>query len=593
MSYKALYRTYRPQSFKDVAGQQHIVKTLMNAFNENKIAHAYLFCGPRGTGKTTMARLFAKALNCEKGFGFQCNECFNCKSISEGSHPDIIEIDAASNRGIDDIRDIINKVKYSPIRGKWKVYIIDEVHMMTTEAFNALLKTLEEPPENVVFILCTTEPYKLMPTILSRVQRYDFTKISNQDLFSNLKKVCVKENIEVEDEALNIIVSLADGGGRDSLSMLDQAIAYSSKKLELHHVQELFGLSTIQEKMELLYALDKSDILLVTNKFDYLCTHGIDIKRFTFDLIEIVKDLLIYRTTKDTSILKVINSDIVHSTNISKDKLLYMLDILMDCYSQFRLVSDIKSIIEVAFLKIASYGDSNSSTQEEVLAKEIKKEVQKNPIAPSNSVEKPNFVQVQKPLNEDNVIVKKEIKPLKVNMGESIPLKELDGTPIEISDDDVINIMVQASKQEKNEVLEVWDTLKNYLQDANYGIYASLLQSCSPRVVAKNAIVLETSFNGVAQKISYKENQKALSKLLELLTGKKYYILVLHSGKMIDTIQKFTNLRQISKLPSPKEIFFDFSISNQEGTKKIKSETEMFVEELNKGDLLLRDSSKK
>ena len=167
MSYKALYRTYRPSTFDQVAGQQHIVKTLMNALKENKIAHAYLFCGPRGTGKTSMARLFAKSLNCEHGFGSQCNECPNCLAVKEGSHPDIIEMDAASNRGIDDIRDLVSKVKYSPSLGKYKVYIIDEVHMMTTEAFNALLKTLEEPPSNVVFILATTEPYKLMPTILS------------------------------------------------------------------------------------------------------------------------------------------------------------------------------------------------------------------------------------------------------------------------------------------------------------------------------------------------------------------------------------------------------------------------------------------
>ena len=244
MSYKALYRTYRPMTFDEVAGQKHIVQTLKNALRENKIAHAYLFCGPRGTGKTTMARIFAKALNCETEFGNPCNHCENCVAITEGRHPDVIEIDAASNRGIDDIRDLVSKVKYSPILGRYKVYIIDEVHMMTNEAFNALLKTLEEPPENVVFILATTEPYKLMPTILSRCQRYDFTKVSDGDIYNRLFDILQNENIQIEEDALSMLVSLADGGVRDALSMLDQAIAYCGNNITLKAIQDLYGLSS-------------------------------------------------------------------------------------------------------------------------------------------------------------------------------------------------------------------------------------------------------------------------------------------------------------------------------------------------------------
>ena len=196
MSYKALYRTYRPQTFEDVAGQSHVTITLKNAIKENRIAHAYLFAGPRGTGKTTIAKILAKAINCT-GDHPPCNECPNCKAITQGDHPDVIEIDAASNNGVNEVRDLIDKVKYAPINAKYKVYIIDEVHMMTPEAFNALLKTLEEPPAHIVFILATTEPHKILPTIISRCQRFDFKRVDEHDIISRLEYVLKEENVDL------------------------------------------------------------------------------------------------------------------------------------------------------------------------------------------------------------------------------------------------------------------------------------------------------------------------------------------------------------------------------------------------------------
>ena len=215
MSYKALYLTYRPQTFEEVAGQKPIVRTLKNALTTGKMAHAYLFAGPRGTGKTSMARLFAKALNCEEGLGHQCNHCQNCQEVANGNHPDVIEIDAASNNGVDQVRDLIEKVRYAPIKGNYKVYIIDEVHMMTTGAFNALLKTIEEPPENVIFILCTTEPFKVIPTILSRCQRFDFSKLSYEEMSEKLHEILDKEGTKYTEAGLKTIIDLADGGMRD------------------------------------------------------------------------------------------------------------------------------------------------------------------------------------------------------------------------------------------------------------------------------------------------------------------------------------------------------------------------------------------
>lgn len=532
MSYKALYRTYRPSTFAQVAGQQHIVKTLMNALKENKIAHAYLFCGPRGTGKTSMARLFAKSLNCESGFGDQCNTCPNCLAVGDGSHPDIIEMDAASNRGIDDIRDLVSKVKYSPTLGKYKVYIIDEVHMMTTEAFNALLKTLEEPPSNVVFILCTTEPYKLMPTILSRVQRYDFNKVSDNDLLGNLKTIVSKEGITADEEALKLIVSLSDGGVRDSLSMLDQAIAYSGSKLELHHIEELYGLTTLEEKINILKALNTNDVKYFSTKLESLINHGVDIKRLTQDLIDIVKDLLIFRNTKDYSILKVITRQVADEVEFTKKNLLFMLDTLIETYSQYRFVSNLASLLEVCFLKISS--TCSNSLEEVDIVKKIetpKEVVQEKKVEPIEKIE---------PKKEEIKIDSKGIKEL-VD----------EGTSYHLSEEDTINIMQQGDKLAKQKIIDCWSKLDNLVTNGNLGAYVTLLKSnCSPRIVSKNVLVLESQFSHVAKKMCLIENQDGLSKVIETITDKKYTVLVLTSSEYIDRVQKFFNLRNAGKLPT-------------------------------------------
>lgn len=564
MSYKALYRTYRPTNFEEVAGQKHIVKTLQNALLENKIAHAYLFCGPRGTGKTSMARIFAKALNCDSGFGKQCNECENCLAINEGRHPDVIEIDAASNRGIDDIRDLISTVKYSPIMGKYKVYIIDEVHMMTTEAFNALLKTLEEPPERVVFILATTEPYKLMPTILSRCQRYDFSKVSDGDMYNRLFDICQKENIEISEEALSLIVSLADGGVRDALSMLDQSIAYCGNSITTSSIQELYGLSSTSEKIKLISALDKGDIIEINRMITNFANLGIDIKRLTLELLDILKDLLIYQTTKDDSLLKILKLENVTDFNISSKKLNQMIDILLNTISNYRLVNNVVSLFEISMLKIASLKIEETPKVEIEVVKEIKP-VEKEEVKPVISLS--TTVQETKPK-----IIEEKIEPIKQTNEKDNNLRYFnvtfnnveqlteEGTPINYSLEDVLNIMVQATKDAKIALNNNWKQLDSLLNHNRVGKYASLLKLSLPRIVSKSAIVLESSFKNVINRINLKENQCGFSKVIESLCGESCIIICMSQQEYVEAVKKFTNLQQANKLPSPHPLEIDVKL---------------------------------
>ena len=295
MSYLVLARRYRPQTFKEVVGQTHVVKTLANALKQGKLTHALLFAGIKGTGKTTIARIIAKALNCQNLIdGYEpCNQCTNCIEINKGIFVDVIEIDAASNRGIDQIREIIENLKFAPAKGKAKVYIIDEAHMLTKEASNALLKSLEEPPSHVYFILATTEPNKLLPTILSRCQRYDFRRLDLSLLVKHLKNICQKEGYEIEEEALKLIAKEAQGSLRDALSLLDQAMAYGTKTKE--DVILAFGWHEAILVEELAQVLLEKDLPKVLSLAQKIYEQGIDLVYLMEKLTEFFRELLVMK----------------------------------------------------------------------------------------------------------------------------------------------------------------------------------------------------------------------------------------------------------------------------------------------------------
>ena len=365
MNYTALYRKFRPMTFDEMVGQEHITKTLKNQISAGRVGHAYLFNGGRGTGKTSSAKILARAINClNPKDGEPCNECEICKEAINGSLTDIVEMDAASNNGVDDIRQIREEVNFLPTKAKYRVYIIDEVHMLSLGAFNALLKTLEEPPEHVKFILATTEPQKLPATILSRCQRFDFKQVSNENIIKRLKIVCDEMKIEITDEALNIIAVLAEGGMRDALSILERCLQDGETKINEDKVKDLVGIPKLEYINKIVNSIVEKDVNTALEVIDKVTLDGKDIQNFLWEIIKYVKDILVYKASKK---LEIYSKDEIEDIKVLSDKFSKE-ELLSIIYSLSELENDIKYssqkivLFQVEIIKLCSMEDINKNS---------------------------------------------------------------------------------------------------------------------------------------------------------------------------------------------------------------------------------------
>ena len=556
MAYQALYRKYRPTNFDEVVGQTHIIQTLKNAIVQNRIAHAYLFCGPRGTGKTSIAKIFAKTLNCTNSQDAPCGVCENCKMAANGSHPDIIEIDAASNNGVDEVRNLIDKVKYAPMQGKYKIYIIDEVHMMTSGAFNALLKTIEEPPAHVIFIFATTEPNKVLPTIISRCQRFDFNKVSMHDIKYRLSVVCKNEGIEIDENGLTLIAQLADGGMRDALSILDQCVAYCSSHIDVNDIRKIYGVVTSEDIGKLFYSVYKKDVDSFVKDIQKYSNMGMDIKRLTADFIHMLKDSLILDYSENSTLVSDMNKDMIRKyfKLASINFRIKCMEELMDTYNKYTYASNALDYLEASLLKISSYSyeskthiiDSDHNDFKEVEEEENYETSYDDTSDDSDIIEK----NTQKDDN-NGVLEKSEISDVS---RETLKQSENTNNKIILNDEFVIQLLVGATKMERSIDTNKFNNIGQFISSLEFGKYAATLRNSSIMASGSNYIVVCVSNEIFAKQINEFELNYGYEDFMEVLLGKAKKVFALDKTQQSRVKDEFKERMISGNLPEPFQV---------------------------------------
>ena len=449
--HKALYRVYRPKNFSNVIGQEHIVRTLKNQIENNNVGHAYLFCGTRGTGKTSTATIFSRAVNCTNLHNDEpCNECENCREILEDKTMDVVEIDAASNNSVDDIRELRENVKYSPAKAKYKVYIIDEVHMLSQGAFNALLKTLEEPPSYVIFILATTEPHKIPATILSRCQRFDFKRVTVKDISSRMRYICEKEGIEADEKALNLIARNSQGALRDALSILDQCISFEGNKISYNDVIELLGSVNIEQLFDLAESIIKEDTRKSLQILNDFIIWGKDVRNLVNDLIDHFRNLMVCKISNDLDEIISLPEETIdllkqQAETIDTNNLIRILNILSEAQDGMKISSNPRVLMEVTMMKIAQPMFDESK---EALIKRIENLEQK---IESGNI-KVNHISTNQTVDNFNENNQQNNNTVEKQEDENIEYENLKGDDIKLVEKSWKKIL-QKMKEDKNQVI--------------------------------------------------------------------------------------------------------------------------------------------
>lgn len=569
MKYLTLYRKYRPNKFSKIIGQNQIVTSLQNAIINDKFSHAYLLCGPRGVGKTSIAKIFAKTVNCLKIInGEACNECYICESFNNNSCLDLLEIDGASNNGVDEIRELKEKISLLPSLCKYKVYIIDEVHMLTISAFNALLKTLEEPPRHAIFILATTEVYKIPLTIVSRCQKFDFKLVNKNNLVQNLITVLEQEQIPYEKDGLEQIALLSSGAVRDSLSILEQVIAYNREVVNLASVNMLFMIPSKAEKIAFLLDIINNKTLKVLQTINNFLQVGVDINNLTIDLINICKEIIIYKGTTNKEILMILDpDDSLPFSILTQEQLLKIIENYLEALNNYRFSNNAIMYFEIASFKNMNYFQNMASivTTEVSHPDEIITTVESQQV--DNKKESLTLNDSELSVAIDDL--KPETNKIIIPQNDSENQDEKDENVSETNNISVINkpfiwemmdylnVLSQADKYLRTEYSNRWNLVNEYLTHSSFQKIAKMLVDTTIVAAMKGAIILSCPIERQATIINNYSFTKNMQEFLkDILLTKNLIIMAVHTPELAYIRQEYYQLRIANKLPTPYALNF-------------------------------------